>query len=127
MARMLTQKYLKHIITKKAYEADAVRFEILKHFGYFVTESPNHMSEYVPYFRKNPEMVNRFLKRRWDYLEICKQTGKEPFKSYKGSFNIRITPDLHKKAVQKSISRGVSLNQFVQEAIEHEVSNSNID
>lgn len=58
---------------KRAYEADAVRFEILRHFGYFVTESPNHMSEYVPYFRKNPEMVNKFLKRRWDYLEICRQ------------------------------------------------------
>jgi alpha-galactosidase len=55
----------------KAYEADAVRFEILKHFGYFVTESPNHMSEYVPYFRKNPDMVKRFVKRRWDYYDIC--------------------------------------------------------
>jgi len=58
---------------KKCYEADAVRFEIMKHFGYFVTESPNHMSEYVPYFRKNPEMVNRYLKRRWDYYDICMQ------------------------------------------------------
>lgn len=57
----------------KAYEADAVRFEILKHFGYFVTESPNHMSEYVPYFRKNPEMVKRFVNRRWDYYDICVQ------------------------------------------------------
>jgi alpha-galactosidase len=57
----------------KAYEADAVRFEILKHFGYFVTESPNHMSEYVPYFRKNPDMVKRFIKRRWDYYDICLQ------------------------------------------------------
>ncbi len=57
----------------KAYEADAVRFEILKHFGYFVTESPNHMSEYVPYFRKNPDMVKRFVKRRWDYYDICVQ------------------------------------------------------
>ena len=57
----------------KAYEADAVRFEILKHFGYFVTESPHHMSEYVPYFRKNPEMVKRFIKRRWDYFDICVQ------------------------------------------------------
>ena len=55
----------------KAYEADAVRFEILKHFGYFVTESPHHMSEYVPYFRKNPDMVKRFVKRRWDYYDIC--------------------------------------------------------
>ena len=57
----------------KAYEADAVRFEILKHFGYFVTESPNHMSEYVPYFRRNPEMVERFVTRRWDYYDICMQ------------------------------------------------------
>ena len=57
----------------KAYEADAVRFEILKHFGYFVTESPNHMSEYVPYFRKNPDMVKQFVKRRWDYYDICVQ------------------------------------------------------
>jgi alpha-galactosidase len=56
---------------KRCYEADAVRFEIMKHFGYFVTESPNHMSEYVPYFRKNPEMVGRYLKRRWDYYDIC--------------------------------------------------------
>jgi alpha-galactosidase len=56
---------------RKCYEADAVRFEILKHFGYFVTESPNHMSEYVPFFRKNPEMVKRYLKRRWDYYDIC--------------------------------------------------------
>jgi len=66
-------KILEAYNDKRAYEADAVRFEILKHFGYFVTESPNHMSEYVHYFRKNPEMVKRFLKRRWDYLEICKQ------------------------------------------------------
>ncbi len=58
---------------KRCYEADAVRFEILKHFGYFVTESPNHMSEYVPYFRKNPEMVKKYLKRRWDYYDICVQ------------------------------------------------------
>jgi len=57
----------------KVYKADAVRFEILKHFGYFVTESPHHMSEYVPYFRKNPDMVKRFVKRRWDYYDICVQ------------------------------------------------------
>ena len=32
-----------------------------------------------------------------DYLEFCKEVGKEPDKEYKGSFNIRITPELHKK------------------------------
>jgi alpha-galactosidase len=39
---------------------DIVRAEIFKAFGYFNTESSQHMSEYVPYFRKNPELFERF-------------------------------------------------------------------
>ena len=56
-----------------------------------------------------------------DYLDLCKITKKPLLKSYKGSFNIRIAPDLHKKAVQKSLMMGISLNQLVQQAIEKEV------
>ena len=40
--------------------ADNVRVEIFKAFGYFNTESSRHMSEYVPYFRKRPELFERF-------------------------------------------------------------------
>ena len=39
---------------------DVVRAEIFKAFGYFVTESSVHMSEYVPYFRKRPELFERY-------------------------------------------------------------------
>ena len=56
-----------------------------------------------------------------DYIELCNITKKPLLKSYKGSFNIRIAPDLHKKAVQKSLMLGISLNQLVQQAIEKEV------
>ena len=42
------------------YQRDIVRFEMLKAFGYFVTESSGHNSEYVPYFRKNAELIRRF-------------------------------------------------------------------
>lgn len=56
----------------EVYAKDPVRFEIMRHFDHFVTESSHHMSEYVPWFRKNPEMVTRFLPARWDYLEICR-------------------------------------------------------
>jgi alpha-galactosidase len=38
---------------------DPVRFEIMRHFGYFVTESSTHMAEYVPYFLRHPEEVAR--------------------------------------------------------------------
>ena len=32
-----------------------------------------------------------------DYLEFCKEVGKEPDKEYKGTFNVRIDPALHKQ------------------------------
>ena len=57
-----------------------------------------------------------------DYIELCKEVGKEPKKSFKGSFNIRISPELHVKAFEKALIEGKSLNQFVQQAIEKEVS-----
>jgi alpha-galactosidase len=40
------------------YDEEPVRIDIMKHFGYFVTESSGHASEYMPYFRKSPTMIN---------------------------------------------------------------------
>jgi alpha-galactosidase len=39
------------------FAKDPVRFEIYRYFDYFVTESSTHMSEYVPYFRKRPDLM----------------------------------------------------------------------
>lgn len=51
---------------KKFGMKDMVRFEIMKHFGYFVTESPYHMSEYVPYFRKTKKQMEELgVSYRW--------------------------------------------------------------
>lgn len=44
------------------YENDPVRFEMLFHFGAFVTESSGHFSEYVPYFRKRKELVSQYMR-----------------------------------------------------------------
>jgi len=57
-----------------------------------------------------------------DYLEICAEVNKTPHKSYKGSFNVRIKPDLHKKAAFRSIELGISLNEFVEKAIAKSIS-----
>ncbi|HEY3080234.1 MAG TPA: alpha-glucosidase/alpha-galactosidase [Chloroflexota bacterium] len=50
---------------------ERVRTELMAAFGYFHTESSHHASEYVPYFRKSPELVAEFIRERWDYYEIC--------------------------------------------------------
>jgi predicted HicB family RNase H-like nuclease len=67
------------------------------------------------------ELKKAFQDSVKDYAELCNLTGKPAKKSYKGSFNVRISPDLHKKAVKKSLLLGISLNRLVQKAIEKEV------
>jgi len=44
---------------------EPVRGELMKNLGYFVTESSGHASEYVPYFRRTPKMVNEELSPRF--------------------------------------------------------------
>ncbi|MFC7405682.1 alpha-glucosidase/alpha-galactosidase [Georgenia alba] len=50
---------------------EQVRTTIMDRFGFFQTESSHHASEYLPYFRKTPEVVTEYIPERWDYYEIC--------------------------------------------------------
>ena len=47
------------------YAKDAVRFEMMRHFDYFVTESSKHCSEYHPFFRRTEELRERFDLHPW--------------------------------------------------------------
>ena len=42
------------------YNKEKVRNEIFKTFGYYVTESSGHNSEYTPWFRKRPDLIRRY-------------------------------------------------------------------
>ena len=44
----------------EVYARDRVRFDALRHLGCFVSESSAHFAEYVPYYRKRPELLARF-------------------------------------------------------------------
>jgi alpha-galactosidase len=62
------------------YGQEPVRIDLLKYFGYFVTESSGHASEYAPYFRKNAKMVNNDLVPRFtdpvnDWFEFGRTGG----------------------------------------------------
>ena len=64
------------------------------------------------------ELVADFHGAVDDYLELCAQSGTEPEKAYKGSFNVRISPELHKQAVIAAMSHNMSLNSFVETSIQ---------
>jgi alpha-galactosidase len=50
-----------------------VRYEVLRHFGYFVTESSEHFAEYVPWFikRDRPDLIEQFNIPLDEYISRC--------------------------------------------------------
>ena len=67
------------------------------------------------------QLKKAFMAAVDDYIEICEEQDKPHHKSFRGSFNVRVDPELHRQAVRKSIKLGVSLNQLVQSALKKEV------
>lgn len=73
------------------------------------------------------ELQNDFEAAIDDYLSLCKETGIEPEKTYRGSFNVRISPELHKNLVLYSASHEQTLNSTVEEAIKEYVARNRMD
>jgi len=61
-------------------EWNRVRYEVLRHFGYFCTESSEHLAEYVPWFIKSarPELVEEFNVPLDEYLRRCEEQLAQP-------------------------------------------------
>ena len=59
----------------QARHDDMVRFEILRHFGYYVTESSEHNAEYTPYWIKSsfPELVEQYNVPLDEYPRRCEE------------------------------------------------------
>ena len=56
-----------------------------------------------------------------DYLEWCKEDGIDPEKPYSGKFNVRLKPNTHQRAAVKAKTLGMSLNSFIEKAVEDEL------
>lgn len=54
-----------------------------------------------------------------DYLAACAALGKDPEKTYKVSFNVRISSELHREAALNAAQRNMSLNDFVRYALDY--------
>ena len=53
-----------------------------------------------------------------DYLETCKAQAKTPDTAYRGTFNVRVGPELHKRAAVFAAEHRKKLNAIVSEALE---------
>lgn len=70
------------------------------------------------------ELESVFQETVDDYLDTCKAQGIAPEKPFKGVFNIRINPEIHKAAYEEALREGISLNRFVESSIANALSSS---
>ena len=71
-----------------------------------------------------PELKAAFHKAVEDYLSIAAEIGKPAEKTYRGSVNVRLKPELHRKATRVALVTGKTLNEFINEAVAHEIRNA---
>lgn len=77
------------------------------------------INDFVNFESDDPKKIEQeFHAAVDDYLEFCQSVGKEPDKEYKGSFNVRIQPEMHKKLAALASKNGESLNTTVEKAIQ---------
>ena len=62
-----------------------------------------------------------------EHIKDCAKRNIPPEKSYKGNLNIRLSPELHKKAAYNAELKGISLNQYINDAIKKELESSGSD
>ena len=62
-----------------------------------------------------------------EHIKDCAKKNIPLEKSYKGNLNIRLSPELHKKAAYNAALRGVSLNQYINDAIKEKLTSSSPD
>ena len=63
------------------------------------------------------ELMSDFIEAVEDYLKMCADEGIEPQRTYRGKFNVRVSPELHRTLAKYSASHVQTLNSAVEEAI----------
>ena len=101
----------KNILEYKGYHT-TIEFDVET---YVLRGKIEGINDFVNFESNDPKAIEQeFHAAVDDYLEFCQEVGKEPDKEYKGTFNIRIQPKLHKKAALLALKNGESLNTTVE-------------
>lgn len=108
---MNTMKYKGYIGSVAFSEADGVFFGKIEGIDGLV----NFEGESVA------ELTNAFHEAVDDYIAYCAEEGIEPRKSYSGSLNVRLTPEIHTRVAYLAKRTGVSINSFIRTAVEKQI------
>ncbi len=86
-----------------------------------------HIRDLVTFESADPRLLkSEFESAVDDYLADCQEDGREPDKPFKGSFNVRVSPHLHRKLSIEARKLDVSLNEYVVRVFEEHVRFSSV-
>ncbi|MDI6791274.1 MAG: type II toxin-antitoxin system HicB family antitoxin [bacterium] len=64
------------------------------------------------------ELREEMRKSVEDYLEFCREQGREPEKPFSGKLSIQTSPELHRRVALEAAHRHVNINAYIQEVLE---------
>ncbi|MDE6410147.1 MAG: type II toxin-antitoxin system HicB family antitoxin [Muribaculaceae bacterium] len=67
------------------------------------------------------ELTQAFHEAVEDYLILCEEEGIEPKKSYSGSINLELTPDIQSRVAMLAKRTGLTINAFIRKALEDRI------
>jgi predicted HicB family RNase H-like nuclease len=67
------------------------------------------------------DIKQAFIDSVEDYLEFCHKRGEKPEKPFSGKIVLRIPPEVHQQAFVKAKESGISLNKWLEKAIEKQL------
>ena len=103
-----------NLISYKGY-LGSVHFDFSQELFFGKVEFIRDLISYEAFDAKT--LIKSFHEAVDDYLEDCNTLGKTPDKPFKGSFNVRIDPELHKEVSLYAMQHGDSLNGIVKRAL----------
>jgi len=82
-----------------------------------------HINDVIAFHGRSIDELKASLSESVEvYLEYCQKQGRAPDKPFSGTFNVRLTPEIHQKISLLAANEGVSLNKWVAKVLEAAVS-----
>ena len=79
-------------------------------------------NDVITFYGSSVSELHREMERSVDeYLEFCREQGREPEKPFSGRFMVRTGPDLHRRLALEAGRRRVSMNAYVRGVLEKQV------
>jgi predicted HicB family RNase H-like nuclease len=79
-------------------------------------------NDVITFYGDSVPALKKEMRRSVDeYLDFCREQGREPERPFSGKILVRTTPGLHRRVALSAARRKVSMNAFMQEALRRAV------